>query len=144
MSDTSAQYTTALQDAAPGRWFWVVISLSALMTYRLVAVGGFADLGEGTPEFWVVAFTGDTFMGLTAPIVAYLLWKTRGLAIWTTAIVWHAIGIKDYIAGLEFVGVELPSGSSASLIIPILVVGISVQLLCIYLLALHRRHYLEV
>ena len=144
MSGNSTEDTPTPQNGAPGRWFQVVIWLTAIMTYRLVVAGGFADLGEGTPEFWVVALTGDTFMGLTAPIVAYLLWKNRGLAIWTTAIVWYAIGIKDYLAGLMFAGIELPDGTSAGMLVPILIVGIGFHVLCIYLLARHRRHYLEV
>ena len=117
MSDTSAR-----NPATPGvgnarrqisRWLWVVIGLSALMVYRLVAFIGFSDFGDGTPEFWVVAFTGDAFMGVTAPIVAIMLWKTRGLAIWTTAIAWHVIGIKDYLAGAQFLAVEVPDGGGS-------------------------------
>ena len=79
MSENPAPTTeAAVEDNnthAIGGWLWVVIGLSALMTYRLVAIAGFADLGDGTPDYWVVAFTGDTFMGATAPIVAILLWK---------------------------------------------------------------------
>jgi len=119
-----------------------VIGLSALVVYRLVALPGLLDLGDSTPEFWVVAFTGDTFMGVTALIIAIMLWKTRGLAIWTTAIAWHMIGIKDYLAGAQFLAVELPDGASLSVIVPIFAVGISAQVLCIFLLVRFRRDYL--
>ncbi len=125
-----------------GGWLWLVIGLSALMTYRLVAIAGFSDLGDGTPDYWVVAFTGDMFMGITASIVAILLWKTRGIAIWTIAIAWHAIGIKDYLAGSQFLGVDIPDGTPLEALVTIFAVGISFHVICIFLLTRYRHRYL--
>ena len=146
MSEISAQNLATLEKGTSSRplsrGLWVVIGLTALMVHRLAALFSFSDLGEGTPDFWVVAFTGDTFIGVTAPIVAFMLWKNRGLAVWTTAIVWHVIGIKDYSAGAQFAALETPDGMSASVILPVFAVGISVHLLCIFLLVRCRRHYL--
>ena len=119
-----------------------MIGLTALMVHRLAALFNISDLGEGTPDFWIVALTGDTFIGVTAPIVAVMLWKNRGLAVWTIAIAWHVIGIKDYSAGAQFAALEIPNGMSASVILPVFAVGISIHLLCIFLLARFRRHYL--
>ena len=75
---------------------WVVIVLSALMVLRTFALTRIPNLGETGPEFWRVAFTGDVFVGITALIVAGLLWRVRGLAVWTIGIVWQVIGLQDF------------------------------------------------
>ena len=125
-----------------GRRLRVAIGLSALMFYRTTVAFQISEIGEGTPDFWIVAISGDVFMGLTAPIVAVLLWKKRGMAIWITAIVWHAIGIKDYLAGSQFLGVALPGYATVGMLAPIFVVGITFHLICIFLLSRYRRRYL--
>ena len=124
---------------------WVVIVLSALMVFRIVALRGIPNLGETGPEFWIVAFTGDVFVGITALIVAGLLWRVRGLAVWTIGIVWHVIGLNDFTVAWQLFYIEPPffdTGNMGNVPLVIFAVGIVVHLLCIYLLVRYRRYYL--
>lgn len=146
MSQVTGSSTVTPTDSSAtrpiGRWLWVVIGLTGLMVYRAIAAVGLTDLGDGTPDFWIVALTGDAFIGVTAPIVAFLLWKRRGLAIWTIAIAWHVTGIKVFLAGSQFLAVDIPDRATVAMLAPIFGVGIAFHLLTIYLLIRFRRHYL--
>ena len=125
--------------------FWVVIVLTALMFYRIVGFFGLTTLGDTQPMGWIVAFTGDAFMGVTALIVAGLLWKYRGLGVWTIAIVWHVIGIKDYLAGTQLAIVEPPIDAEPGglgVFFVIFGVGILLHIISIYLLSRNRNYYL--
>ena len=124
---------------------WVVIVLSALMVFRTFALRGIPNLGETGPEFWIVAFTGDVFVGITALIVAGLLWRVRGLAVWTIGIVWQVIGLNDFTVAWQLFLIEPPffdTGNMGNVPFVIFAVGIVVHLLCIYLLVRYRRYYL--
>jgi hypothetical protein len=93
-----------------------------------------SSLRDTIPEFWIAAFTGDAIVGITAPIAAVLLWRYRGLAVWTIGIVRHVIGIKDYTVGMQLHFVEPFDRSVGNMPLAIFVGGIVVNLLCIYLL----------
>ena len=121
---------------------WVAIGITALMVYRLMAVTFLPEVGNTVPEMWGVAFRGDTFIGATALIIAYLLWKSRGLAVWTIAIVWHWIGIKDFASGIEFHFIEPFDPSMGNTVLVPLIGGPILQLIAVYLLVRHRRVYL--
>ena len=124
---------------------WVVIVLSALMVFRTFALRAIPNLGETGPEFWIVAFTGDVFVGITALIVAGLLWRVRGLAVWTIGIVWQVIGLQDFTVAWQLFYIEPPffdTGNMGNVPLVIFAVGIGVHLLCIYLLVRYRRYYL--
>ena len=124
---------------------WVVIVLSALMVFRTLALRRIPNLGETGPEFWIVAFTGDVFVGITALIVAGLLWRVRGLAVWTIGIVWQVIGLNDFTVAWQLFYIEPPffdTGNMGNVPLVIFAVGIVVHLLCIYLLVRYRRYYL--
>ncbi len=41
---------------------------------------------------------GDAIIGLTAPVVAYIVWKMRGQWVWTTLVVWNAVAIWDALS----------------------------------------------
>ena len=97
---------------------------------------------------WLYPALADMFIGITAPFVAFALWRKRGLAVWVTALVWFSISIFDHLDGLTAalaspVPVALGGGSA-----PIAITGFLVfTLLDIGALALltHRKmrvHYL--
>lgn len=122
---------------------WVVVIVSALMAHRVSVVQYMFDPRLfPTPAFWQVAFVGDVFIGLTAPIVALLLWKQHGLAVWTLAIVWQVVGIKDYLTGWQLFRIEPFDPALGQLPLGFFVVGSSLHLLNIYLLSRYRGHYL--
>ena len=41
---------------------------------------------------------GDAVIGVSALVVAFLIWKKRGLLAWTTIVVWNALGIWDALS----------------------------------------------
>jgi len=117
--------------------------LTLIMTYRVTPIFLMSEVGGTIPEFWGVAFRGDIFIGITAPIVAWLLWRKQGLAVWTVAIVWQFIGIKDFLTGLEFHFIQPFDPSMGSIPIVLLGGGPLVHLVAVYLLIKHRSHYLN-
>lgn len=121
----------------------IAIVLTLIMIYRLTPIFMLSEVGESIPEFWGVAFRGDIFIGATAPVVAWLLWRRRGLGVWTVGLVWHFIGIKDFIAGLEFHLIQPFDPSMGSIPVVILGGGPLVHLIAVYFLIRHRAHYLS-
>ncbi|NQV36437.1 MAG: hypothetical protein HQ509_00335 [Candidatus Marinimicrobia bacterium] len=65
-------------------------------------------LGKGTPNVWVIPYSGDVVVGALALIVTYLLWKHRGLGVWTSGIVFHVIGIKDFSVAAQLIFIAPP------------------------------------
>ena len=127
-----------------GRWpigVWAAVALTALMTWRLSAMSMLGEVGAAIPRFWGVAFRGDIFVGITAPIVTFLLVRRRDRTAWIIALIWHAVGIKDFIAGLEFHFIQPfdPALESAGLVL--LVTGTALQLLAVALLVRHRSAF---
>lgn len=109
------------------------VILTALMTYRLLPLISYAGLGDTVPISWVNPFTGDILIGLTAPIMAFLLARRPSLSVWAAVIAWHCLGIWDYITGviLDFVDpiTWAPPGA-----LYLLLAGIAVQLINLFLL----------
>jgi hypothetical protein len=44
---------------------------------------------------WLYPAFVDVFIGITAPFVAFAIWRTRGLAVWVAALIWFTISIVD-------------------------------------------------
>ena len=81
------------------RWFmiglaaWILLQLS-----RLVAVTLIASVANGDDAAaWMYPAILDVVCAVTAPFVAVALWKWRGLAVWTVAIVYLTVSIVDHV-----------------------------------------------
>ena len=125
--------------------FMLTLFLTGAMFYR--APGApfiWPELGESIPQVWQIAFSGDIFIGLTAGIVTYLLWKHRGLMPWTIGVLFHVIGMKDFSVAMQLAFLApnpmLPDPYVATLFMS---VAMSVHLLCIALLVRNRHYYLS-
>ena len=80
---------------------WLVALLALVQTIRVSAVQLAQDvLASREPAAWLFPAFVDIFVGVTAPFVAYALWKRRGLGVWVTAIVWFTISISDHLDAL--------------------------------------------
>ena len=121
----------------------VAVVLTGLMFHRAMAFMMLSKLGQTISLPWAGPMHGDVFIGFTAPIIAFLLWKYRGLAIWTIGIVWHATGIKDYIGGMEAQAISTLASVPGNFVFIFFPVMISVHLLCIYLLVRYKNYYLR-
>ena len=123
----------------------VAIVLTGLMFYRAPpAPFVWGRLGEDIPQVWQIPFSGDVFIGLTAWVVAYLLWKRGGPVVWMLGIVFHAVGIQDFLVAAQMMFLApnpmIPDPYNGLMFMNTL---ISVHLLCIALLMRNRDHYLK-
>lgn len=65
-----------------------------MMTLAFIHRAG--DDGVGDPPItWLMPLIGDAVIGVTGLLVAYLLAKRTNLWVWTTALIWNALGIWD-------------------------------------------------
>jgi len=122
---------------------WLVIIITGLMFHRAMAFKMLSEVGKTIPLPWSIPMYGDAFIGFSAIIIAFILWKFRGLGIWTIGIVWHAIGIKDYLAGLNAHAISPWDGGPGDAILIFFPFMIIVHLFCIYLLARFRDYFFE-
>ena len=67
------------------------------MTLAYIHRAGKALPGD-PPSAWLMPLIGDAIIGITALVVAFLIWKKRGLWVWTTVIVWNALAIWDALS----------------------------------------------
>ena len=85
-----------------GRSARALVALLALFqTVRVTAFQLAQDvLAHREAAAWLFPASVDIFVGVTAPFVAYALWKRKGLGVWVIAIVWFAISISDHLDAL--------------------------------------------
>ena len=80
---------------------WLVALLALVQTIRVSAVQLAQDVLAGREAAaWLFPSLVDIVVGVTAPFVAYALWRRRGLGVWVAAIVWFAISISDHLDAL--------------------------------------------
>lgn len=110
MSDTAIRPNTPLGVK-------IAIGITALHAWRISAILFLAQVGSDLPEFWRIAFRGDTFIGCTALIIAFLLAKYRSFNVWLLAFVWQFIGLMDLYVAFESQLIS-PIGSGPYFVIP--------------------------
>jgi len=83
----------------------ILISLLALFQIvRVLAYFIIQDVLAGiTPDAWLFPALTDVFVGATALFVAIGLWRGKGLAVWTSAIVFFCISISDHLDAITVV-----------------------------------------
>lgn len=67
------------------------------MTLAFVGRAGGDGVGD-PPAAWLMPLVGDAVIGVSALAVAFLIWKQRGLWVWTTIIVWNSLAIWDALS----------------------------------------------
>ena len=85
-----------------------------LHTLRALAIFELADYFTGdSPASGFIPSLGDSSIGLTAPIIVFLLWTKQGPAVWLAALVFNVLGTWDNVtAQIQFAVVEEnPAGS---------------------------------
>lgn len=110
--------TTPSQSTNPARFpsaLAPILAISAWMTYR---VAGLPFLGE-TEAFggdqmaaaWVIPLGQDALIGLTAPLVVFLLATRPRVATYALGAAWLWWGITDFVVGLVVEGIYPPTKS---------------------------------
>ena len=75
---------------------WVLVQMGRITAFSLVQ----SVIAGNDSAAWLYPALVDMFIGITAPFVAFALWRKRGLAVWVTALVWFSISIFDHLDGL--------------------------------------------
>ncbi|MGI9596843.1 MAG: hypothetical protein ACR2QK_11825 [Acidimicrobiales bacterium] len=80
----------------------IVLALTLMAAGRAMTlpfIGRAGDGGAGDPpEAWLMPLIGDAVIGLTALVVAGLIWKRPNPTTWLITVVWSAIAAFDAIA----------------------------------------------
>jgi hypothetical protein len=79
----------------------MVIGVAAWAAFQTIRLVGFplaqaALAGRASPA-WLYPAVTDVAVGLVAPIVAFVVWRMKGLGVWVFAIVFFAISIVDHL-----------------------------------------------
>ncbi len=79
----------------------MVIGVAAWAAFQTIRLVGFplaqdALAGRASPAWLYPAIT-DVVIGLMAPIVAFAVWRMKGLGVWVFGIVFFAISIVDHM-----------------------------------------------
>ena len=79
----------------------MVIGVAAWAAFQTIRLVGFplaqdALAGRASPAWLYPAIT-DVVVGLMAPIVAFAVWRRKGLGVWVLGVVFFAISIVDHL-----------------------------------------------
>ena len=99
-------------ETQPGaRALGVVRVLTVMAIGRAMTLGWIHRVGDGgagdPPEAWLMPLVGDAFVGISAIVVAVLLFRDLTTRTWTIAVVWTSIAAFDAVAAL-LVEVSVP------------------------------------
>jgi len=101
---------------------WIMLQLP-----RFVAVPIMQDVLNGIDSpAWLFPAILDIIVAITAPFVAFLIWRKRGLGIWMLGILFFVVSIVDHLdaatAGLIAPAPRIFAGSNSgsNIIIPVL------------------------
>lgn len=65
----------------------------------LAFIGRAGGSGPGDPPIaWLMPLIGDAVIGVSALLVAFLIWRQKGILAWTAIVVWNAVGIWDAVS----------------------------------------------
>ena len=76
-----------------------IILIAVLALIQMPRIGAFElaqDVFAGHDSAaWLYPAFVDVFIGITAPFVAFAIWRRTGLAVWVAAVLWFTISIFD-------------------------------------------------
>lgn len=77
----------------------VLIFGTLLLAGRAMTLAFIGRVGNGgpgdPPNAWLMPLWGDAVVGITAVVVAFLLWRRPSRSTWLVFVVWSSIGIWD-------------------------------------------------
>ena len=77
----------------------IILVLTLMLTGRTMTLAFIHRAGGGAvgdpPIARLMPLIGDSVVGLSGLLIAYLIWAQRGLAVWTLVVVWNAVAIWD-------------------------------------------------
>ena len=82
---------------------WAIALLMGATIFRVQAGLFLSDLqmfGGPAPDGWFGPWLSDTIIGFLLPVMLFLFWTRRSVAVWGTLIAYNAVGAFDYSQGL--------------------------------------------
>ena len=80
----------------------IMLVLTLMLAGRAMTLAFIHRAGQGgpgdPPAAWLMPLIGDAVIGLSAIAIACLIWKKRGLWVWTSVIVWNIVAIWDALS----------------------------------------------
>ena len=80
----------------------LMLILTLMMSGRMMTLAYLHRAGRGLPgdppAAWLMPLIGDAVIGATALVAAWLIWRHRGLGVWTAIIAWNVAGLWDALA----------------------------------------------
>lgn len=80
---------------------FMVIGVAAWAASQTIRLVGFSlaqnALAGGASPAWLYPAITDVVVGLMAPIVAFAVWRRKGLGVWVFGIVFFAVSIVDHM-----------------------------------------------
>jgi len=72
---------------------WVLLQIPRLAALPIIQ----SVLAGNDSTAWLYPAFVDTFIGITAPFLAFALWRRTGLWVWMTALIWFSISLFDHL-----------------------------------------------
>ncbi len=90
-----------------------VCILILIQVYRISAFS-FAQgaLAGSVNDAWFFPAAADVLFGITAPFMAYALWRRIGLAVWVVGLGWLSLSFFDFLDGLAAATTVGPPGDA--------------------------------
>lgn len=82
---------------------WAITLLMGATAFRAQTILFLPELqmfGGIAPDGWLGPWLSDTIIGFALPVMLYLFWARRSVAIWGALVAYNAVGAFDYSQGL--------------------------------------------
>lgn len=82
---------------------WAIAILMGATIFRAQTILFLPELqmyGGPAPDGWFGPWLSDTIIGFVLPVMLYLFWTRRGMAVWGVLVAYNAVGAFDYSQGL--------------------------------------------
>ncbi|MGK8236158.1 hypothetical protein ACLGGT_18615 [Roseovarius sp. MS2] len=82
---------------------WAIATLMGITIFRAQTILFLPQVqmfGGPAPDGWFGPWLSDTIIGFAVPMMLYLFWTRRGMAVWGALVAYNAVGAFDYSQGL--------------------------------------------
>ncbi len=82
---------------------WAITLLMGATIFRAQTILFLPELqmyGGPAPDGWFGPWLSDTIIGFALPVMLFLFWTRRGVAVWGALVAYNAVGAFDYSQGL--------------------------------------------
>lgn len=82
---------------------WAIATLMGITIFRAQTILFLPQVqmfGGAAPDGWFGPWLSDTIIGFAVPMMLYLFWTRRGMAVWGALVAYNAVGAFDYSQGL--------------------------------------------